>query len=89
MALINKDAARATSATGTSRLTAADLAEITELYSVSYPGNWFDPGKLDTELYFGVREAKKLVAVAGVHVYSAQQRVAALGNIATHPEYRG
>jgi len=29
------------------------------------------------------------VAAAGVHVYSASRGVAALGNIATHPDRRG
>jgi predicted GNAT family acetyltransferase len=38
--------------------------------------------------YFGMRGSAGLVSVAGVHVWSPTYRVAALGNIATHPEYR-
>jgi predicted GNAT family acetyltransferase len=38
--------------------------------------------------YFGLRQDGRLVSVAGVHVYSEHYRVAALGNIVTHPAYR-
>ncbi|MEO3778968.1 GNAT family N-acetyltransferase [Micromonospora sp. B11E3] len=44
---------------------------------------------LDTGRYVGVREAGELVAVAGVHVFSPTWRVAALGNVTTHPRARG
>jgi predicted GNAT family acetyltransferase len=44
---------------------------------------------LETGCYFGVRRAGALVSVAGVHVFSGQYRVAALGNITTHPDFRG
>ncbi|WP_253866436.1 GNAT family N-acetyltransferase [Micromonospora sp. WMMD754] len=66
-----------------------DLAELRELYAVAYPGNWFDPRMLDTGQYVGVRERGRLVAVAGVHVWSPRWRVAALGNVTTHPDVRG
>jgi predicted GNAT family acetyltransferase len=44
---------------------------------------------LQTGFYFGVRRGADLVSVAGVHVYSPQYRVAALGNITTRPDVRG
>lgn len=34
-------------------------------------------------------EGNRLVSVAGVHVYSEEYKVAAVGNIVTHPDYRG
>ncbi len=71
------------------RLGPENLAEVIELYNTSYPGNWFDPRMLETREYFGLREEGKLVSIAGVHVFSAEQRVAALGNITTHPAHRG
>jgi ribosomal protein S18 acetylase RimI-like enzyme len=37
---------------------------------------------------FGIRLAGELVSIAGVHVYSPAYRVAALGNITTHPDHR-
>jgi predicted GNAT family acetyltransferase len=44
---------------------------------------------LDTNQYCGLQVGGRLVSVAGVHVYSPTYRVAALGNIATHPAHRG
>ncbi len=72
-----------------SRLSASDLPEIEELYRVSYPGNWFDSRMLETGHYYGVRQHGSLVGVAGIHVYSARYKVAALGNVTTHPQFRG
>lgn len=69
-------------------LGSADLPAILELYARSYPGNWFAPRMLETGLYRGVRNGSELVAIAGVHVYSSEQRIAALGNIATDPRER-
>lgn len=65
-----------------------DRAELEALYAAAYPGNWFDPRMLETGRYVGVRAGGELAAVAGVHVYSPAYRVAALGNVTTHPEFR-
>jgi RimJ/RimL family protein N-acetyltransferase len=72
-----------------SRLSTADLAEIEALYAASYPGTWFDPRMLETGHYYGIRQSGALLSIAGVHVYSPQYRVAALGNITSHPAARG
>ncbi|AUY47686.1 GNAT family N-acetyltransferase [Streptomyces sp. CB01881] len=71
------------------QLTRADLPDLLALYETAYPGNWFDPRMLDTGQYVGVRDKGELVAVAGVHVWSPEQRIAALGNVTTHPRARG
>ncbi len=73
---------------GVVRLGMKDLDAIHALYKDSYPDNWFDPRMLETNQYFGITEADRLVSIAGVHVYSSQYKVAALGNIATLPTYR-
>jgi len=70
-------------------LSMSHLSEIISLFKKAYPGNYFEPRMLETKQYYGVRESGELVSVAGVHVYSPRYRVAALGNIATHPDYRG
>jgi predicted GNAT family acetyltransferase len=44
---------------------------------------------LRTKQYFGLRLKNRLLSVAGIHVYSEKYKVAALGNIVTHPDYRG
>ncbi|WP_305792230.1 GNAT family N-acetyltransferase [Micromonospora sp. 15K316] len=69
-------------------LGAADLPRLRALYAQAYPGNWFDPRMLDTGQYVGVDDGDGLVAVAGVHVWSPVYRVAALGNVTTHPRVR-
>lgn len=66
----------------------SDLQELEALYHVSYPGNWFDPRMLETGHYYGVRQGSALVSVAGVHVYSPKYKVATLGNVTTHPNFR-
>ena len=43
---------------------------------------------LKTKQYFGIRKNGRLVSVAGIHVYSPEYKVAALGNIATDPSHR-
>ncbi len=70
------------------RLEQQDQDELVRLYDESYPGNWFDPRMLQTGQYFGLRVGRRLVSAAGVHVYSEQYRVAAVGNVVTHPAHR-
>ena len=48
----------------------------------------FDPGQLDDLAFFGVRQGGALVAVAGTHVVSLRRRLAAVGNVFTHPQHR-
>ena len=71
------------------RMTPADAPVLNALYAAGYPGSWFDPRQLDTGHYYGLRADGELVSAAGCHVYSPAQRVAALGNIVTHPAHRG
>jgi GNAT superfamily N-acetyltransferase len=71
------------------KLGEADLPAILKFYAQSYPGNWFDPRMLQTGQYFGIKEKDNWVGIAGIHVYSPRYKVAALGNITTHPDFRG
>ncbi len=70
------------------RLTSDDAAELTALYTDAYPSNYFHPRMLQTGKYFGYIEDGHIVAAVGVHVYSTEFKVAALGNVATHPQAR-
>ena len=74
---------------GAVQLDARDKGEILEFYASAYPGNWFDARMLETGQYFGIRRNGRLASIAGIHVYSPKYKVAALGNIATLPEFRG
>lgn len=69
-------------------ITEDHLVEVQTLFNHSYPGNAFDPRMIATGLYYGCWKDKKLACVGGVHVYSQAYKVAALGNITTHLNYR-
>ena len=88
MGLVEPTAVDGRDTTDAQRLGPADLDDLRSLYRTAYPANWFDPRMLATGKYFGIRRQGHLVCVAGIHVYSAQTRVAALGNVTTHPEFR-
>jgi len=51
-------------------------------------GRFFEPYMLERWPYCGIRERGRLVCVAGTHVLSDRQRVAALGNVVTRPDRR-
>lgn len=65
-----------------------DTGALMALYT-HYPDNFFDPAQLDTGLYCGIWDGDALVSVAGLHVLSEANDVAAIGNIVTHTDYRG
>jgi predicted GNAT family acetyltransferase len=44
---------------------------------------------LEHGIYYGAYLAGTLVAVAGTHAVSRRHRVAAIGNVFTHPAWRG
>ncbi len=89
MALTDKSLLSNVDASQAAGLSMSHLSEIIGLFNKAYPGNFFEPRMLETKQYYGIRQSGELVSVAGVHVYSRRYRVAALGNIATHPKYRG
>lgn len=71
------------------QLGTANFAALTELFEASYPGNWFDRRMLETGCFYGILDGSQVVSVAGIHVYSPRYRVATLGNVTTHPDFRG
>jgi ribosomal protein S18 acetylase RimI-like enzyme len=75
--------------TGVTAVAAADAEPLAAFYDEHYPGHWFDPRMLDSGQYRAVRADGRWLAAAGVHVYSASYRVAALGNIVTARDRRG
>ena len=72
------------------RLGHRDTARIVSLYD-HYPDNFFEPYQLETGLYFGLHDGPggPLISIGGIHVLSAEYDVAAIGNLVTHPAYRG
>ncbi|HQO09554.1 MAG TPA: GNAT family N-acetyltransferase [Clostridiales bacterium] len=70
-------------------VTKTDLSEITTFYEINYPDNWFDPRMLETGKFYGCFDKSVLVGIAGIHVYSPQYKVAAVGSISTAITHRG
>lgn len=88
MGLLCQEKLPSTSSSKITKLDTTDLELVLDLYKVAYPGNWFEARMLETGKYMGLWDKDKLVAIAGVHVFSPVYKVAALGNITTHPDYR-
>lgn len=65
-----------------------DTGGILQLYA-HWQDHFFEPYQLESGLYFGVRADDQLVSIAGVHNVSETFDVAAIGNLVTHPDYRG
>lgn len=66
-----------------------DRTTLEAFYAASYPDNWFAARMLETKRYYGIYADGNLASVAGVHVYSREFSAATLGNVTTHPAYRG
>ena len=66
-----------------------DEPYLLSLYQTAYPEGYFIPYMLKTGKYYGAKAEKKIVSVAGVHVFSSLYNIAVLGNITTHPNFRG
>ena len=88
MALTNFECLSTINTPAVIQLTIDDLPKIERFYQESYPENVFNARMSQTGQYFGIYQNSILIGVAGVHVYSPQYRVAVLGNIATHPDFR-
>ncbi len=70
-------------------LTGLDVRRVNALYSTEGGTAYYAPEHLDAGVYRGVVVEGRLVAIAGTHVVSPQERVAVVGNVFTHPAYRG
>lgn len=70
-------------------LTGIDIRRVNSLYSSEGGPSYYIPEHIDGGIYRGVVSEGRLVAVAGTHVVSRQERVAVVGNVFTHPAYRG
>lgn len=69
-------------------LSVADIDALRDLYGL-WPETAFAESMLECGTYHGAFIGGRLVAVAGTHGVSVAQRIAVLGDIFTHPGYRG
>jgi len=70
------------------RLTPADIVDLNRLYGLGFSG-WLASESIAHGVYYGMRIAGRLVAAAGTHVISPEGRIAAVGNVMTHTDFRG
>jgi RimJ/RimL family protein N-acetyltransferase len=70
-------------------LSGFDIRKINNLYSSEGGPSYYVPEHIDGGVYRGVVQDGRLVAVAGTHVVSRGEGVAVVGNVFTHPAYRG
>lgn len=69
------------------RLTAWDADSLNELYTAEMDC-YIHPRQIQQGVYYGVWRDGRLVSVAGTHVISRSQGIAAVGNVFTHPRHR-
>jgi GNAT superfamily N-acetyltransferase len=71
------------------RLRGGDIGRINRLYSVEGGPSAYSSRHIEEGVYYGVIAEGGLVSIAGTHVDSPAERVAVVGNVFTHPRYRG
>ena len=69
-------------------LTPQYTQDLQELYALG-GGDAFTPGQVYDGAFYGIDERGRLIAAAGTHVLSEVHGAAAVGNVFTHPDYRG
>ncbi len=71
------------------RLRGRDVQRINRLYSREGGSTSYTSRHIEDGVYFGVLAQGKLVSIAGTHVASPAEGMAVVGNVFTHPDYRG
>ncbi len=70
-------------------LTGLDIRKLNSLYGSEGGPSYYVPDHIESGVYRGVVREGRLVAVAGTHVVSRHEGIAVVGNVFTHPSYRG
>jgi ribosomal protein S18 acetylase RimI-like enzyme len=70
------------------RLSSVDIVDLNRLYGLGFAG-WLPAESVGQGVYYGVRVAGRLIAAAGTHVISPEGKLAAVGNVMTHADFRG
>jgi len=84
------DAATFRAAAGECRhLQGADVRAVNALYRTDGVPSYYASRQIDDSVYFGIERDGRLVSIAGTHVISAASGIAVVGNVYTHPDYRG
>jgi ribosomal protein S18 acetylase RimI-like enzyme len=70
------------------RLLPVEISELNRLYQLGF-ASWLPATAISDGLYFGIRVGGRLVSAAGTHVISPNARLAVVGNVMTHADFRG
>jgi RimJ/RimL family protein N-acetyltransferase len=70
------------------RLLPVEIGELNQLYQLGF-ASWLPSGAIADGVYYGMRVNGKLIAAAGTHVVSPTARLAVVGNVLTHTDFRG
>jgi GNAT superfamily N-acetyltransferase len=70
------------------RLVPGEIGDLNRLYELGFT-TWLPATAITEGVYYGVRVRGRLVAAAGTHVISREARMAVVGNVLTHRDFRG
>jgi ribosomal protein S18 acetylase RimI-like enzyme len=70
------------------RLLPVEIGELNRLYQLGF-ASWLPATAISDGLYFGMRVGGRLVSAAGTHVISPVGKLAVVGNVMTHTDFRG
>jgi ribosomal protein S18 acetylase RimI-like enzyme len=70
------------------RLLPVEIGDLNRLYQLGF-ASWLPSSAISDGVYYGLRVGGRLVAAAGTHVISQDARLAVVGNVLTHHDYRG
>jgi predicted GNAT family acetyltransferase len=74
---------------GIRRLIDADAADLNRLYAIEGDGLNYSGRQVGEGVYYGAYVRARLAAAAGTHIHSLGESVGVVGNVFTHPDYRG
>lgn len=70
------------------RLLPVEIGDLNRLYQLGF-ASWLPASTVAEGVYYGLRVNGQLVAAAGTHVISRTARLAVVGNVLTHVDFRG
>jgi RimJ/RimL family protein N-acetyltransferase len=70
------------------RLLPVEIGELNRLYQLGF-ASWLPATAISDGLYYGTRVGGRLVSAAGTHVISPAAKLAVVGNVMTHTDFRG
>ena len=73
---------------GVQRLLPVESGELNKLYQLGF-ASWLPSTAISDGVYYGMRVNGQLIAAAGTHVVSPTARLAVVGNVLTHADFRG